>query len=156
MSDLTPRTGSGGLPPGNTITGGVYNPTAGASTAHPDGFPIGTPVVQSPSADNTVVPGNASSLAGSILMGLAAHFGVPDSPVFVKSGGALTATEAQWDAITGDSGGLVRNAPYYLRSVTEGGLTRSAPSAGGTFKVLVGVAMSSTDFMVRIGSPVAN
>lgn len=44
--------------------------------------------------------------------------------------GIMTATTAQWDAVTGDSGGLTPGEDYYL-SDTVGELTTTAPATAG-------------------------
>src|SRR5262249_58499144 len=82
MADTTQRTGSAGLPPGNVQAANTYNPTAGASAAHPDrtSFPPGTPVVQSLSADRTVTPGRAIVASTASTTGLAALPGAASLP----------------------------------------------------------------------------
>jgi hypothetical protein len=71
--------------------------------------------------------------------------------------GVVTLTTAQWDAVvTGQSGGLTAGAWYYLSSATAGFLTTTAPSVGGTFKTLVGLAISPTELQLQLGEPFVN
>ncbi|NLH05965.1 hypothetical protein, partial [Acinetobacter baumannii] len=76
--------------------------------------------------------------------------------------GPLELTTAEWDAVTGETGGLVRGFEYYLDDLF-GRLTRtpqpaaaaaSVTNADGSFTgpravVSVGVALNSTVMMVR-------
>lgn len=64
--------------------------------------------------------------------------------------GKLTLTTAEWDAVTGGSGGLVDGNHYWLSSTT-GGLTSSQPGSGIAQCVLT--ALSSTVALVAIGEP---
>lgn len=156
MADTTQRTGSAGLPPGNVQAANTYNPTAGASAAHPDriSFPPGTPVVQSLSADRTVTPGRANAAGTSSMTGLAAIPGVVGQPVLVQFAGVLTLTEDQWDAVTGETGGLTIGVTYYLSTgFQEGRLTQSVTSTPGDFVAPAGVALSPTDFLIQLSTP---
>ena len=68
----------------------------------------------------------------------------------VQTGDVLTATTTQWDAVTGQTGGLTTGATYFLSAATAGNLTTTAPSTAGQFRVPIGVALSTTDMLVRI------
>jgi hypothetical protein len=153
MTDTAHRTGSGGLPPASVHN--AYNPVAGTTDDHPDGFPAGSPVVQSSSAGQ-VVPGIADSANTASVVGVASIPGVAGEHVLTQFCGPLTLTTAQWDQVTGGSGGLTPRARYYLSAGTEGRITTTAPSSGGTFRTQVGVALSTTDLMVQIGATTAN
>lgn len=60
----------------------------------------------------------------------------------VITNGVQTGSTAQWDALTGQTGGLTTNATYYLSTATAGAITSTAPTSG--FLVPVGVALSTT------------
>lgn len=62
----------------------------------------------------------------------------------VVTSGRLAATAAQWDAVTGSSGGLIPNRAYYL-SGTPGRLTEVADGP------LIGVALSTYVLALQIG-----
>jgi hypothetical protein len=90
----------------------------------------------------------------------AAVFGVVYAPSItagasgsIATDGPVTATTAQWDALTGDTGGLVAGANYYLSEATAGGLTKTAPSASGEFVTRVGKAVSTTVLELNIADP---
>jgi hypothetical protein len=71
-----------------------------------------------------------------------------------QTGGVLSATTAQWDAITGDVGGLTANAIYWLSASTAGKLTRTAPTTVGQFVVRVGIALSTTELKIEPEAPI--
>lgn len=56
--------------------------------------------------------------------------------------GVMTATTTQWDAVTGQSGGLTTNALYYLSTGTAGSITSTVPTTG--YLAPIGVALSTT------------
>lgn len=154
MSDTTKRTGAAGLPPSNLLAGNQYNPHVGAGVTHLVSYPPGTPVVQSQIADNTIVPGRANNAATSQLTGLTAVPAVVGSQAVTQFAGVLTLTTDQWDAITGDTGGLVLNTPYYLSTgFQEGHLTQTPPVGAGFFVARVGVALSPTDLLIQLCAP---
>ena len=69
----------------------------------------------------------------------------------VQIDGIFEATAAQWDVVTGGSGGLTPGASYYV-SATVGALTTTAPSTTGDTDCLVGVALSATKMRLILGS----
>lgn len=119
-------------------------------------FPIGTPVVASLSLPETVIPGRANSATTAHVIGLASSSGVTGNKTFVQYLGAMTLTTAEWDVVTGQTGGLTLDKPYYLSSAAAGKLTTTAPAGGGTFKTPVGVALSHTTMMVEMTFTIAN
>jgi hypothetical protein len=64
--------------------------------------------------------------------------------------GILTATTAQWDAVTGQVGGLTFNTRYYLSAATSGLLTITAPTTTGNYVVEIGQALSTTEMSINI------
>jgi hypothetical protein len=66
----------------------------------------------------------------------------------------LTATTGQWDAVTGGSGGLVANTVYYLDAATAGKLTATAPTTAGQYVVEVGMALSTTELLIKTRTPI--
>jgi len=153
MTDTSTSTGS--RPPTNIIAGNTFNPFAGATGDKPNEFPIGTPVCPSDVADNTVLPAQASDATSASVAGIAVTPGVVGDPVKVQTHGVLTLTTAQWDRITGDTGGLVHGLTYFLSpGPSNGNLTGTEPTTPGDFSVQVGIGLSPTDMMIQI-SPAA-
>jgi hypothetical protein len=72
----------------------------------------------------------------------------------VQSSGRVTLTTAQWDAATGGAGGLVLGHTYYPAIFPVLGLTDVEPTAPGTFRALVGVALSATTMLLKLAPPV--
>jgi len=152
MTDTTTITGA--RPPTGIPAGTTYNPLAGPTSNKPLSWPIGTPVSPSTVADGTVRPGSASSLDSTFAIGLASTPGIVGDHANVQTNGVLTLTTAEWDAITGDTGGLTRGVPYYLIPAPDDGqLTTTPPSTPGDFVVRVGIALSATDFLILICCP---
>jgi len=132
----------------------IFNPIVGATTDHPTGFPAGTPVFQSLSADNTVLPAQANAALTCRTIGLAEHPGIAGQRVLTKENGPLTLTIAQWDEVTGGSGGLVRGEPYFVSDVREGGIQLGAPFSPNLVQQ-VGFATSATTLFIQIFPPQA-
>lgn len=109
---------------------------------------IGTPVFSSSAGG--VDKGDASAVGTSDIVGL-----VGDTTIATTASGAivtegvLTATTAEWDAVFGTTGGLTFNTFYYL-STTTGEGTATAPVTVGDSVVELGIALSTTQFLVRI------
>jgi hypothetical protein len=61
----------------------------------------------------------------------------------------IVCTIAEWQVITGMVGGLVPKATYWL-DVALGKLTPFPPSGSGVYLCNVGVALTPTDFLIRI------
>lgn len=148
MTDTAIR--AGGLPPTNQIPAETYNPLVGVTIDFPDGFPPGTPVVQSLDEDSTVIPGLADSSDTTYVVGITIEHAVPGSRVLTQTGGPLELTVAQWANITGQVNGLTRGIPYYLSATNPGKLTVTAPSGSGQFVAPVGVAHSATLLFVQL------
>jgi len=72
----------------------------------------------------------------------------------VQSDGVLSATTGQWDAVTGDTGGLTTGSVYYLSAATAGRITDTSPTAGGEYSVQVGKALSTTELEISIMDPI--
>lgn len=72
----------------------------------------------------------------------------------IQSDGVLAATTAQWDAVFGTSGGLTKGTRYYLSAATAGLGTLTAPTTQGQYVVELGIAISTTELMIEIKSPI--
>lgn len=115
---------------------------------------IGTPVYIS--AANTVKKCQASASGTMDVLGLVRDVSVATSTAgSVQTDGQLTATTAQWDAVTGGSGGLTAGSVYYVSAATAGQLTTTAPTTTGQFVVRVGKAISTTVLDISIMQPIA-
>lgn len=108
--------------------------------------------VVSSTTDGQIQFANAAAADTSNVIGLARSAN-EEAPVDVTYAGPFTLTTAQWDAVTGQSGGLTPQAKYYLSPTTAGHLTTTKPTAGGNFAVYLGFALSSTTLMINIGEP---
>lgn len=52
--------------------------------------------------------------------------------------------------------GTILGSTYYLSASTPGGITTTPPVAAGTIKQELGLALSATDFLVHIATPIVN
>lgn len=93
----------------------------------------------------------ANSFLNARVRGLVLATANDADPVDVQVDGIFEATTGEWDAVTGQTGGLSEGEQYYLSPDTEGELTVNAPDAWGEFVVPVGVALSSTELDIEIG-----
>lgn len=96
----------------------------------------------------------ANAQATIRVAGLATGGAANASPVDILTDGILTATTGQWDAITGQVGGLTVGADYFLSAATAGLLTSTAPTTAGEFVLRVGHALSATEFEIEIQQPI--
>ena len=137
MTDTTHTAGSRQPQPG------TYNPIAHET------FLVGT-VVTPLTLGGRVGPADAGSIVGASASGLAVTPGVEGGSVNVRFSGLVTLTTAEWDAVTGDSGGL-SVGPYYVSDAVAGRITFVRPTTPGHFVTQIGLALSATDFLVQIG-----
>jgi hypothetical protein len=107
----------------------------------------GAPVYAFTSA-NTFKRANASAVATKPVIGLVIDGSVAVSAIArVQTAGVVTLTTAQWDAITGGTGGLTPGSRYFL-DVAAGLLTITAPTTGVVRPV--GIALSSTQLKLML------
>lgn len=71
----------------------------------------------------------------------------------VATGGVLTATTAQWDAVAGTTGGLTAGTLYYLDPVNPGKISSTVPTTAGQVICVVGQALNTTDMELIKGIP---
>lgn len=141
---------AGGRAPGSP---GIFNPYVSSGST----LRVGTPVAY---IDDSALPGvfgaGASADDTPFAIGLLTNVGVPGNHALTQTSGPMELSTAEWDALTGDSGGLEQGSPYYLGS-QSGPQLRKTPLAGaGTFTVQLGIAISATEFFVQIGTPIEN
>jgi microcystin-dependent protein len=113
-------------------------------------IPICTPVYIVSADKIASGKADASGTARLFALTMAAIAGAASG--FCATEGVLVATTAQWDIVTGGSGGLTANAIYYLSSATAGLITTTAPTTG--YVVEIGIAASTTELNIQIKQPV--
>lgn len=95
------------------------------------------------STSGTIQLARADALATSTFIGLVFDTTIGAGAAGnVITNGVMTGSTAQWDALTGQTGGLTTNAIYYLSTATAGAITATVPTSG--VLVQVGVALSTT------------
>ena len=103
--------------------------------------------------DDIVKRASAASQALAGVDGIA--FGDPADPtmsLLFRSGGRINLMPAQWDLITGESGGLFPGAIYWL-GLSPGTLTSSPPFDVGQSVCIVGKAFTPGSLIVELGVP---
>lgn len=113
-------------------------------------FPIGTPVFAYNATGVRKAVANEASAAWKVI-GLATSQVLAGSNGLFQGEGKLTATTAEWDALTGDVGGLVANKTYFLHPVLVGKITLIPPTADGEYVCRIGVAYSPTELYIDLG-----
>lgn len=138
------------LPSGDTLDAAssevdvISLTNAGAGAA-----PIGSPVYISAANNFALARANAGATARPIALVKDASIAA-SAAGFVQTDGVLEATTAQWDTITGQTGGLTPGSVYFLSAATAGRLTTTAPTSSGEYVVRVGIAVSSTGLEISI------
>lgn len=103
---------------------------------------------------NTIKYANADSIDTKDAIGLCTEEIAISGSGVVQVDGLLILTTAQWDIATGDTGGLTPGAVYFLSDVTIGRITKTATTTTGHYIVKMGIAVSTTDFEIMIGTPI--
>jgi hypothetical protein len=107
------------------------------------------------SGDGVVKEAFADAITTSEVIGLVVDPTVaPGDPARILSDGRLEATAAQWDVVTGETGGLTAGVVYYLDPATAGMLTATAPSSDTEVVARVGKALSATVLEISIDRPI--
>lgn len=110
------------------------------------GFSVGKPVYRASGSYAQADRDAGGTMADGIVAAVA------DAGNFTfQQAGKLTLTTAEWDARTGDTGGLT-DGQYYWLSSTVGGITKTAPTTG--LRQLIGKALSTTVMEVIVGEVV--
>lgn len=137
--------GGGSADPAGTYRAGYRG---GSVTARP-GQPVFVPAFSVAGGVTTVQPATATNIDadGSTVDGVvsAVH---GDGTVSVAAPGPLTLTTAQWDAVTGMTGGLVLGTRYYLAPFPAFARLVTRPETPGLFLTQVGVGLNPTTMLV--------
>jgi hypothetical protein len=102
---------------------------------------------------NQVAKANANNASTFRAVGLASAGINNGASGTIIVGGVVDGTTGEWDAVTGQTGGLTPGAVYFLSNATAGNLTSTAPTTG--YLVRVGVAIAATQLLLQFGEPVA-
>jgi len=153
---------SGVVTPGTyqSLTVDTYGRVTGGTTSIANGFFNGSLLTNSESAtvsagmavycdgSGTFKKAVANAGATATVEGLAFADIAAAAAGVVDTAGEMTLTTAQWDAVTGQTGGLTPGAKYYLDATTGGHITSTVPGSG--YLACVGQAISPTKMLVRI------
>ena len=120
-----------------------------ASTALTAGMPVYTAAAGSVKRAQA----NAAATAGVSGIWLDASTAAAGNGNYA-AGGVAVCTTVQWDAVTGQTGGLTAGALYFLDPATAGKLTTTAPTTVGQLVTCVGRALSATDLEFDVQLPI--
>jgi hypothetical protein len=134
----------------NTAMTDVRIMTNGEATA----IVIGAPVYVF--AADTVKKAQANAAATSNGIGIVYDASIANGAAgSIAVDGPVVATAAQWDAVTGQTGGLTPGAVYFLDPATAGKLTTTPPTAVGQSVLEIGTALSATVLGVKVMYPIS-
>ena len=129
--------------------GGGGGTTFTATNANAGAIVIGTPVYVS--AVGSVDKAQADAEATKDVVGLVVDTSIASSAAGdIQTGGLLEATTGEWDAVTGDTGGLTAGTQYFVDPDTVGLLIDAAPTLAEDFVCAVGIALSATEMIIAI------
>ncbi len=132
---------------GDTLNVPVSNPTTIVLTNDNAGtLPPGTPVYASSPGGCDKARANAAGTKNVI--GLVVASVLTGAPATVQLDGVLTLTTAEWDAVTGLTGGLTEDTFYNLDTATAGELIDTP--AGSGYHAPVGIGLSTTDMKIEV------
>jgi hypothetical protein len=101
----------------------------------------------------TVRKANANAAGTKDVLGIVGDTTIAASGVgSIVTEGVVSATTVQWDAVTGQTGGLTTGAVYYLDNTTAGKITTTVPSTG--YVCRVGIAVSTTLLKLQVSAPI--
>lgn len=104
------------------------------------------------SGSDAFIKARANASGTSRVVGLVAATSIAAAALgLVQLGGPLAATTAQWDAVTGQTGGLTAGAFYFLDASTAGKITSTAPSTAGQYVAPIGQAQDATTMLIQVG-----
>lgn len=110
-------------------------------------------MVMVPTVPNTITPAIANGLTSSA-NGVGILTKIVGATGTVQASAVVTLATAQWDAVTGQVGGLTSGATYYVSPTSVGNLTTTPPEIPGAFTTQVGVALNTTDLLLEPSVPV--
>lgn len=114
---------------------------------------VGQPVYVK--SNGNVDLGRANAQGTTQILGLVADASISASASgIIQTDGILAASTGDWDAVTGETGGLTPGAVYYLDAATAGKLTQTAPTTTGQFVVKCGLAISTTEMDIDTTAPI--
>jgi hypothetical protein len=150
---------------GGVLTGTLPNPglaTASVTAAHQAvNLTSGESAATTPpggvvyiSAAGTFKLAQADTLTNASAIGLAVASISAAASGNIATEGVLTLTTVQWDAVTGQIGGLTAGSTYYVDPSSPGKITTTNVSTTGQVSMQIGRALSTTQMSLNIGSPI--
>ena len=133
--------------PKEVVVASAPVPTITATNSSGSGVVIGNVVFFDSVGD--AVKAQADAVGTSLAVGFALATIADAASGDFQVDDIMTATEAEWNAVTEEgAGGLTEGAEYFVSEITAGKITTTAPSAIGEFIVQIGIALTSTKLKI--------
>lgn len=113
-------------------------------------FPL-TPVYMT--GNGQVAKARADEYGKAEVVGLVVDTTPTNTIGLMQVTGVIEGTAAQWEGVTGEAGGLIPQASYFLANLA-GRLVRESVPIGAAARTRVGVALSSTRMKLTIEPPI--
>lgn len=104
--------------------------------------------------NGTIKLARANGWPQTVVLGLARASIAPTASGEIQQHGILEATTTEWDAVTGQTGGLTPTTAYFLDKNTAGMMNVNAPVAQYNYVMPLGYAVSLTRFDINRQRPV--
>lgn len=101
-------------------------------------------------SNGNVDEAQANALATARVLGLATEGIASAGSGAIQFSGKLQLTTGEWDAVTGETGGLTIGSIYYLDPSTPGMLTPNVPTTVGHEVAKVGIAIADDTMLIDI------
>ncbi len=137
------------LPSGDTLSGATET---GQFTAEADSSLLKLAAVYV-SASAHVDKAKADATGTAACVGLTTEAISSAASGNIQTNGVVTGTTSEWDAVTGDTGGLDFNELYFVDPTTAGKITKTRPTGAGKLVTIVGLALSDEMLGLRISEP---
>jgi hypothetical protein len=127
----------------------AQQPTITLTNGNAGAIVCGTPVYSSDAGEYDEA--QADDAGTKDVIGLQVDTSVATTdPGQIQQEGTLTLTTGEWDAVTGQTGGLTPGSKYWLDAANPGQMTPTAPTTDSQFVCPLGVALSATVFKIQI------
>jgi hypothetical protein len=102
---------------------------------------------------NAIARASAASSGLAAVDGIAFSIAAVATACMMRGQGRIDLSTAEWDAVTGEIGGLFPTARYYL-GLVPGTLTSAPPFAIGQSVCLIGKAFSPQSLIIELAPPI--
>jgi hypothetical protein len=119
-------------------------------------LPKGTPVRPNGITAGVVTTSEANGLSSAATIGLLVTpvVDASDRASSAQYAGIFEMTTGEWDAVTGDTGGLSLGVLYYVSATSTGKISSTRTGVSNQCITLLGIAISVTELQLQICGPI--